>query len=147
MHKLDQESKVTSTKVTVQLHWLKMGPRGYFRPENSGSRRKKKKKQLLNAHSGIQPASLLYLPSYQAKPHAPVTMKFMVLNTSTFCMSLCLFMYCSLYPNYSFLSLTDEMFFNHTLILQGTAQISPPLHSALSNRIILPSCVFPQHFC
>ena len=44
MHKLDQESKVTSTKVTVQLHWLKMGPRGYFRPENSGSRRKKKKK-------------------------------------------------------------------------------------------------------
>lgn len=27
---------------SVQLHWLKMGPRGYFRPENSGSRRKKK---------------------------------------------------------------------------------------------------------
>lgn len=143
MHERVQESKVT----TVQLHWLKMGPRGYCRPEDSGSRRKKKKKKLLNAHSGIQRASLLYLPSYQTKPHAPVTMRLTVLNTSTFCTPLCLFMYCSLYPNYSFFSLTDEMVFNHTLILQGTAQMSPPLHSTLSNRIILPSCVFPQHFC
>lgn len=108
---------------------------------------KKKTKKLLNAHSGIQRASLLYLPSYQTKPHAPVTMRLTVLNTSTFCTPLCLFMYCSLYPNYSFFSLTDEMVLNHTLILQGTAQMSPPLHSTLSNRIILPSCVFPQHFC
>ena len=60
---------------------------------------------------------------------------------------LCLFMYCSFDPNYSFFSSpTSEMFIKHTLILQGTVQISPFQHSTFSHRITLPAGVFPLHF-
>ena len=71
----------------------------------------------------------------------------MVLNTLMLFTPLCLFMHCSLDPNYSFFSSpTSEMFIKHTLILQGTVQISPFQHLTFSHRITLPAGVFPLHF-
>lgn len=104
------------------LHWFEMGPRGYFtlRTPAAGEN----KNCLVCAQWGPTCPSPL---SPVSPDHTPCSShrELMVLNNLMLFTPLCLFMYCSFDPNYSFFSSpTSEMFIKHTLTLQGTVQIS-----------------------